>query len=83
MATTRDEFLGIVDRAIRLWGDEVIRRVRTDDAWAARVQAKWFEYIASAMQDGSQPAEDQLNADDLGRLLLAAIMDVLDEGEGV
>jgi hypothetical protein len=74
---TRDEFAEMVNLALRLWGEEVTRRVRTDDIFAERLQARWFEHIAEAMQDRLQPVEDQLNEDDRGHLLVAAVVDVL------
>jgi hypothetical protein len=82
MEITRDKLAEMVNRAIRIWGDEVSDRVRTDSDFAASLQAKWVEQIASAMRDTSPAVQDQLSEDDLGELLVAAVIDAITDLKG-
>ena len=77
MNANNEDLADRVSATITAWGEEVTRQVRTNPLFALQLQAKFDRFIADAMQSDVLPVKDQLNEDDLGRLLIAAIIEVI------
>jgi hypothetical protein len=77
MEANYEELADRVSATIKAWGEEVTRQVRTNPLFALQLQAKFQRFVADAMPSEVLPAEDQLTEDDRGKLLMAAIIEVI------
>jgi hypothetical protein len=78
---TTSNFADGVRTAIHAWADEVAGLVEEDPQFSNALQAKFLEWTAAANKRSSRPVEDQAKDDDLRRLLVAALIDLLVIGQ--
>lgn len=74
-------FRELVRNALAQWASQVVERMSTDKAFAARLQSAWVELIDSAKDDEALPAESPLDEDELKRLLVSAVHETMTGGQ--
>jgi hypothetical protein len=77
MAEPGEVFAARVRAAIAAWGEDIAHLVESSEGFSLALQAKWLRFIGEAMPQQTLTGQDQLNDDQIGQLLIAAIVEVV------